>query len=158
MLIEHYASDRPADGYLLSAAYRAFGADPFPYRLVNLASRVLAAIFFSLSCAAIWRRPPFAAFAAEALFLVFPGYLRQVDGITYLPHQVAMAAMAGSIYLSIAALDAKRAVARVGFAVSAAALAVASMFLMEMSASALIFCLDAPLFFARLPALVPSSA
>ena len=46
MLIEHYASDRPADGYLLSAAYRAFGADPFPYRLVNLASRVLAAIFF----------------------------------------------------------------------------------------------------------------
>ena len=41
MLIEHYASDRPADGYLLSAAYRAFGADPFPYRLVNLAFRVL---------------------------------------------------------------------------------------------------------------------
>ena len=102
MLIEHYASDRPADGYLLSVAYRAFGADPFPYRLVNLASRVLAAIFFSLSCAAVWRRPPFAAFAAGALFLVFPGYLRQVDGITYLPHQVAMAAMAGSIYLSIA--------------------------------------------------------
>lgn len=143
MLIEHYASDRPADGYLLSAAYRAFGADPFPYRVVNLASRVLAAIFFSLSCAAIWRRPPFAAFAAGALFLVFPGYLRQVDGITYLPHQVAMAAMAGSIYLSIAALDAKRAVARVGFAVSAAALAVASMFLMEyyIGMEALRFCL-----------------
>ena len=82
MLVEHYASDRPADGYLLAAAYKVFGPDPTPYLAMNLGCRILSAIFFMLSCARIWRFPPFAAFAAGALFIVFPGYLRQVDGIS----------------------------------------------------------------------------
>lgn len=130
-LIEHYASDRPADGYLLAAAYEAFGADSLPYRRINLASRIIAAVSFSLTIALIWRRPTFAVFAVGALFLVFPGYLRQVDGITYLPHQLAMVAMMVSIVLSVWALTMKRVVWRGLTVAAAAALSIMAMLLME---------------------------
>ena len=131
MLVEHYASDRPADGYLLAAAYKVFGPDPTPYLAMNLGCRILSAIFFMLSCARIWRFPPFAAFAAGALFIVFPGYLRQVDGISYLPHQVAMLAFSASIFLSICAFDIGRITVRVVMILAAAVLSIVSMFLME---------------------------
>lgn len=148
MLIDHYASDRPADGYLLSAAYQVFGPNPTPYLAINLGCRVLAAVFFMLTCARIWRFPPFAAFAAGALFVVFPGYLRQVDGISYLPHQVAMLAMAASIFLSIRALDAKRLDGRIMLTLAAVLLSLVSLFLMEyyLGMEALRFCLIVAVF------------
>ena len=46
MLIKHYSSDRPADGYLLSWVYTLFGPDPYPYLLINLACRFFCALFF----------------------------------------------------------------------------------------------------------------
>lgn len=143
MLIEHYAIDRPADGYLLYAAYEVFGADSLPYRRINLASRIFAAVCFSLTIAAVWRRPTFAVFASGALFLVFPGYLRQVDGLTYLPHQLAMAAMMVSIYLSIWGLTLERVLWRGIAAVLSVALSIAAMLLMEyyIGMEALRFCL-----------------
>lgn len=142
MLIDHYAIDRPADGYLLAAAYDVFGANSLPYRLINLASRILAAVCFSLTIAIVWKRPTFAVFASGALFLVFPGYLRQVDGITYLPHQLAMAAMMASIYLSVWALTLKRVLWRGIAIISAVALSMSAMLLMEyyIGMEALRFC------------------
>ncbi len=56
MLIRHYASDRPVDGYLLSQAYTWFGPNPYPYLLVNLACRFFSGVFFFFTLRVIWPR------------------------------------------------------------------------------------------------------
>lgn len=134
-LITHYESDRPADGYLLAAAYKLFGPNPQPYLYINLACRLLSAVFFAWTLRLIWPTPRFAAFGAGALYLIFPGYLRQVDGIAYLPHQLAMLAITLSIYLSVLALTIESAgrkrMVQVVLVIVAVLLAIGEMFLME---------------------------
>ncbi len=76
MLIPHYASDRPVDGYLLRTAYELFGANLLPYLIINLICRFLCGVLFYLSLMLIWRKHKFPAFVAAALFLIFPGFLR----------------------------------------------------------------------------------
>ena len=131
MLIRHYASDRPADGYLLSWAYRVFGPNPFPYLLCNFACRFLSALCFFETLILIWPRKRSAGFCAAAFFLIFPGYLRQVDGIAYLPHQVAMLSICASIWLSIFVLKIKKRTLQILVGFLSILLALAEMFLME---------------------------
>ena len=131
MLIKHYSSDRPADGYLLSWVYTLFGPDPYPYLLINLACRFFCALFFFGTIITIWPRQKTAAFCAGVFFLIFPGYLRQVDGIAYLPHQIAMLCICISIYLSILSLKIGNIVLKVILILLSIALAMAEMFLME---------------------------
>ncbi len=131
MLIKHYSSDRPADGYLLSWAYTLFGPDPYPYLLVNLACRFFSSLFFFGTILIIWPRQKTAAFCAGIFFLIFPGYLRQIDGIAYLPHQIAMLCICASIYLSILSLKIRHVVLKVILILLSVALAMVEMFLME---------------------------
>ena len=131
MLIRHYASDRPADGYLLSWVYTLFGPDPFPYLLYNFACRFLSALCFFETLILIWPRRRGAAFCAAAFFLIFPGYLRQVDGIAYLPHQLAMLSICASIWLSIFIFQIKKRSLQVLSGFFSVLLALIEMFLME---------------------------
>lgn len=131
MLIRHYSSDRPADGYLLSWVYSYFGPNPFPYLLCNLTCRFLSALCFFGMLILVWPRKKAAAFCAAAFFLVFPGYLRQVDGIAYLPHQVAMLSICASIWLSILVLKINKIYLKIITGFLSILLALAEMFLME---------------------------
>ncbi len=131
MLIMHYASDRPLDGYLLRYAFDILGYNPLPYLIINLIFRFLSGFFFYRSILVVWRNLKFPAFVATALFLVYPGFLRQVDGIAYLPHQFAMTCMIVSIWLSLVALRGKAMGTKVAAAVPSVALAILGMFLME---------------------------
>ncbi len=131
MLIPHYASDRPLDGYLLRYAFDILGYNPLPYLFINLIFRFLSGFFFYRSILVIWRNLKFPAFVATALFLVYPGFLRQVDGIAYLPHQFAMTCMMASIWLSLVALQGRSVGAKVAFTVLSIALSILGMFLME---------------------------
>lgn len=131
MLISHYASDRPLDGYLLRYAFDLFGYSPLPYLVLNLVCRFLCALCFYCSILAVWKRLKFQAFVAAVLFLVFPGFLRQVDGIAYLPHQIAMLSIAASIWLSLLALQSKKLIWKVLLTLISIGLAILEMFLME---------------------------
>ena len=131
MLIQHYASDRPLDGYLLRYAFDILGYNPLPYLFINLIFRFLSGFFFYRSILVVWRNLKFPAFVATALFLVYPGFLRQVDGIAYLPHQFAMTCMMASIWLSLVALQGRAVGAKVAFTVFSIALSILGMFLME---------------------------
>lgn len=131
MLIRHYQSDRPVDGYLLSAAYDLFGPNPYPYLLINLACRFFCGFFFYLTLTLIWKKNKFPAFVAASLFLVFPGFLRQVDGIAYLPHQTAMLAGMLSVYLTILSLELRKSRLKIPAVLLSIILAILEMFLME---------------------------
>ena len=131
MLIRHYQSDRPVDGYLLSAAYDLFGPNPYPYLLINLACRFFCGFFFYLTLTLIWKKNKFPSFVAASLFLVFPGFLRQVDGIAYLPHQTAMLAGMLSVYLTILSLELRKSQLKIPAILLSIILAILEMFLME---------------------------
>ena len=131
MLIQHYQSDRPADGYLLSFAYKIFGVDPFPYLICCLICRILSSFFLFGTLKRIWPNQILPSFITALFFLLYPGFLQQIDGIAYLPHQLAMLAIALSIYLSIRAISCASTIKRVILTIFSVILAVLEMFLME---------------------------
>lgn len=104
-LLEHYASDRPADGYMLSMIYRLFRVNLNAYRIWNLCCRILGSVFFALTLLKIWPRTPKMAGLAGVLAVAFPGFLRQVDGISYVPHQTAMMLFMLSMWLTALACE-----------------------------------------------------
>lgn len=105
MLIRHYASDRPADGYLLSAMFRLFGTNNNAYLIYNLCCRILGSILFALTLLVIWPRTSKMAGVAGILAVAFPGFLQQIDGIAYVPHQTAMLCFMLSLFLTAKACE-----------------------------------------------------
>ena len=101
MLIQAFEADRPADGHLVAALYRLFGTNIRPYLIYDLCCRILSSVFFSLTLMTIWPRFPRAAALAGVLAVVFPGFLQQVDAITYLAHQTAMLCFMCSLWLTV---------------------------------------------------------
>ena len=105
MLIRHYASDRPADGYLLSALFRIFGTNNNAYLIYDLCCRILSSILFALTLLVIWPRTSKMAGVAGILAVAFPGFLQQIDGIAYVPHQTAMLCFMLSLFLTAKACE-----------------------------------------------------
>ena len=105
MLIRHYASDRPADGYLLSALFRLFGTNNNAYLIYDLCCRILSSVFFALTLLVIWPRTSKMAGVAGILAVAFPGFLQQIDGIAYVPHQTAMLCFMLSLFLTAKACE-----------------------------------------------------
>ena len=99
-LIEHYASDRPADGWQLSILFRLFGTNNTAYLIWNLCCRILGSVFFALTLLIIWPRTSKMAGLAGILAVAFPAFLQQVDAIAYVPHQTAMFFFMFSLWLT----------------------------------------------------------
>ena len=105
MLIKAYEADRPADGYLIAVLFRLFGTDIKAYFIWNLCCRILGSVFFALSLLIIWPRTPKMAGLAGVLAVAFPGFLQQIDGIAYVPHQTAMLLFMISLWLTALACE-----------------------------------------------------
>ena len=99
-LVEHYMSDRPADGWQLAILFRIFGTNNSAYLIWNLCCRILGSIFFALTLLIIWPRTSKMAGLAGILAVAFPAFLQQVDGIAYVPHQTAMLFFMFSLWLT----------------------------------------------------------
>lgn len=104
-LIKAYGADRPADGYLIAVLYRIFGTNITAYFIWNLCCRILGSVFFALSLLIIWPRTPKMAGFAGVLAVAFPGFLQQIDGIAYVPHQTAMLCFMLSLWLTALACE-----------------------------------------------------
>ena len=104
-LIEAYQADRPADGYLITLLYRLFGVNIRAYFIWNLCCRIFGSVFLALSLLVIWPRTPKMAALAGLLAVVFPGFLQQIDGIAYIPHQTAMLCFLISLWLTALACE-----------------------------------------------------
>ena len=105
MLKQHYASDRPADGALLTWFFYAFKTNNTAYLIYNLVCRILGAVFLALSLLIVWPRTPKMAAFAGLLAVLFPGFLQQIDGIAYVPHQTAMFCFLFSLWLTVLAYE-----------------------------------------------------
>ena len=100
MLIEAYKADRPADGYLIAGLYWIFGTKITAYMIWNLCCRILGSVFLALTLMKVWPGSFKFAGLAGLLAVAFPGFLQQVDGIAYVPHQTAMMCFMLSLWLT----------------------------------------------------------
>ena len=105
MLIQAYGADRPADGYLISGLYWFFGTNYTAYMIWNLCCRILGSVFFALALMRVWPGTSKFAGLAGLLAVAFPGFLQQVDGIAYVPHQTAMMCFMLSLWLTALACE-----------------------------------------------------
>ncbi|WKZ44299.1 MAG: hypothetical protein QY302_00745 [Anaerolineales bacterium] len=97
---EIYSIDRPAGAFLMNLLYGFFGANPFLYNLSGFAFRVAGAVGVFALCATVWTQRRAFAFTTALLFLIYPGFLSQPNGITYQYYLAGLAAATWSIALT----------------------------------------------------------
>ncbi|HSL27696.1 MAG TPA: hypothetical protein VK900_00740 [Anaerolineales bacterium] len=111
-----YSIDRPARALVLTPAYMLFGDNPFYYNLSAYFLRLISGISFFWLLRLLWPRQRTAVFIAALLFLIYPGFLSQHNGIDYQSQMVSLAFAMLSIALSVqAALAQKSLVKALGF-------------------------------------------
>ena len=103
-----YSIDRPARALVLTPAYMLFGDKPLYYNLSAYLFRLLSGMGFFWLLQMIWPNRRTATFIAALLFLMYPGFLSQLNGIDYQSQMVSLASAMLSIALSVQAVLTKR--------------------------------------------------
>lgn len=97
--------DRPMRALVMMPAYMLFGANPLYYNISAYIFRVLSAFGFLSLLRMMWPRQRVAALSIALLFLIYPGFLSQFNGIDYQSQMVSLAAGMFSVSLTIRALQ-----------------------------------------------------
>ncbi len=126
-----YNSDRPARAYVMEAAYDLFGDNTFDYQLSGYLFRFLSAISFFWILAQIWPHRRQLNFSATLLFLLYPGFLSQVNPIDYQSQLFSLCLAMVSIALTIAAIRSSNLSARILFTILSILLGIEYLALVE---------------------------
>jgi hypothetical protein len=97
--------DRPMRALVMIPAYILFGDNPVNYNISAYIFRVLSAVSFLWLLRMLWRRQRVAGLTMALLFLIYPGFLSQFNGIDYQSQIVSLAAGMFSVALTIYALQ-----------------------------------------------------
>lgn len=130
-MVEHYASDRPADGLLIGWFWDLFDRNFTAYHAVNFLCRLFSAVFVFLTAARIWPKALIPCALFGILSVLFPGFMQQVNNLSYIPHQVAMLAFCLSLWLTAVALDTEKRPLKILLTVFAVVLSSVTAILME---------------------------
>jgi hypothetical protein len=103
-----FSVDRPVRGFVHSMAYSIFGPTPLFYNLSALFFRVLSALSFLWILRMLWARHRRETYTMALLFLIYPGFLSQFNGVDYQPQLLSLASAFLSIGLSAYALSETR--------------------------------------------------
>ena len=98
-----FGIDRPARAFVLTPAYTLFGDNPLYYNLSAYFFRLIAGLSFFWFLRMLWPRQGNAMFVAALLFLLYPGFLSQINGIDYQSQMVSLACAMLSLALSVKA-------------------------------------------------------
>lgn len=98
-----FSIDRPARALVMTPAYTLFGDNPLYYNLSAYFFRLISGFSFLWLLQMLWPRQRTATFIASLLFLIYPGFLSQLNGIDYQSQMVSLAAAMLSISLSVKA-------------------------------------------------------
>ncbi|NTW12648.1 MAG: hypothetical protein HGA30_04985, partial [Anaerolineales bacterium] len=98
-----FSVDRPARALVMIPAYGLFGETPFYYNLSAYVFRLLSAFAFFWLLNILWPRQNALVFGASLLYLIYPGFLSQHNGIDYQSQMVSLAAALFSLALSVKA-------------------------------------------------------
>ena len=101
--VDIYSIDRPARALVMIPAYTFFGDNPLYYNLSAYFFRLISALSLLWLLQMLWPRARGATFMAALLFLIYPGFLSQANGIDYQSQMVSLAAGITSIALGVKA-------------------------------------------------------
>jgi hypothetical protein len=102
--IDIFSVDRPARALVMIPAYSLFGENPLYYNLSAYAFRLLSGFAFLWLLRMLFPRRAGLTLLASLLFLIYPGFLSQPNGIDYQSHLVGLAAAHLSIALTVKAV------------------------------------------------------
>lgn len=110
---EMFRIDRPARGPLFEAYYRLFGIQPFPYHMMSFLWRVAGGLAALWLFRQLWARQRLATFMMALLFVLYPGYLRWMEGFENQPRILSSFLEAFSIALTLQAIRTIRPIPRI---------------------------------------------
>jgi hypothetical protein len=108
-----FAIDRPARGVLLQFLYSIFGDRALYYNLTSYVYRVSSSIGFLWALRLLWPRQRTASFIAALLFLLYPGYLSQINAIDYQGYSLSLCLAMFSIALTFKAVLADNKISKI---------------------------------------------
>lgn len=98
-----FSVDRPARALVMIPAYTLFGENPLYYNLSAYVFRLLSALALFWLLRILWPRQLAIVFGAALLYLIYPGFLSQHNGIDYQSQMVSLASAMFSLALSVKA-------------------------------------------------------
>jgi hypothetical protein len=110
---EMFSIDRPARGPLFEAYYQLFGVQPFPYHMSSFLWRVAGGLAALWLFRQLWPRQRLASFMMALLFVLYPGYLRWMEGFENQPRIISSFLEALSIALTLGAITADRTIPKI---------------------------------------------
>jgi len=128
---EIYRIDRPARAYVMQFFYSLFGDRVLFYHLTAYLYRLVAAVALFWALVKTWPKRVEAGFVAALLFLLYPGFLSQVNPIDYQAQLLSLGLALISIALTVQALQTKALVPRIIYTVLAILLGLAYLPLVE---------------------------
>lgn len=99
-----FSVDRPMRALVMIPAYLLFGENPLYYNLSAYFFRVLGALAFFWILSLLWSRARTATTLIAALFVIYPGFLSQPNGIDYQSHIMGLASALFSVALTLKAI------------------------------------------------------
>ncbi|MBI4762472.1 MAG: hypothetical protein ACOYYF_00205 [Chloroflexota bacterium] len=120
--IDIFSVDRPARAWVMMTAYALFGDNPLYYNLSAYAFRLISALAFFWLLRMLWSHRRDVSLLAALFFLIYPGFLSQINGIDYQSQMVSLAAALLSIALSVRAWFSHRLPEKAAFMIAAALL------------------------------------
>src|SRR5690606_568559 len=104
--------DRPLRGFVMQFFFSLFGMNPLYYHLSAFLFRVISAAALFWIGNQLWQRRSTYNWLAALLFLVYPGFLSQVNPIDYQSQIFSLVCGMVSVALTLKALQAKTSVTR----------------------------------------------
>jgi hypothetical protein len=105
---EIYSVDRPLRAYVLAPLYAVFGGNVFYYNLSAWFFRVLSALCFLWLLHRLWPGHARWTFLMALLYIVYPGFLSQLNGIDYQSQIISLAAACFSLASTVYAFFERR--------------------------------------------------
>jgi len=108
-----FSVDRPARGPLFEVYYRLFGIQPFPYHMMSFGWRVAGGLAAVWLFRQLWPSQRLATFMMALFFVLYPGYLRWMEGFEDQPRILSSFLEALSIALTLKAIRTTRTIPKI---------------------------------------------
>ena len=116
---EMFHIDRPGRAPLFEALYQLFGIHPLPYQLSSYLWRLLSGFAALWLFHLLWSKQHRAVFFITLLLILYPGYVRWMEGLENQPRMLGLFLEVLSIALTLQALKASRVVPRIALTLGA---------------------------------------
>jgi hypothetical protein len=110
---EMFSIDRPARGLLFEAYYQLFDIQPFPYHMSSFLWRVAGGLAALWLFRQLWPQQRLANFTMALFFVLYPGYLRWMEGFENQPRILSSFLEALSIALTLQAIRTTRTIIKI---------------------------------------------